>query len=107
MFSFLDVLFVGAPLIAEPHHSVRLHRQVGDNEAYARKQLARVLFDLCHHPAGLVPGKRQILEVAIAALDPIGRSANRPLEQMGDPGLQHRVGAQPDGIEKTSSCQRL
>lgn len=38
--------------------------------------------DLCHHPAGLVPGCRLILELAIAALDRLGRSASGPLEQM-------------------------
>jgi hypothetical protein len=58
------VLLGGAALVVEPHHHpVRLHRQVGDDEADTREQLARMPFDLGNHTARLVPGRGLILEV--------------------------------------------
>ena len=59
--AFLDVLLGGAALIIEPHHPIRLHGQVGDDEADLWKQLARVPFDLGDHTARLVPGCGLIL----------------------------------------------
>lgn len=48
--ALFDVLLGGAaPLVVEPHHPVRLHRQVGDDEADTREQFARMPFDLGDH----------------------------------------------------------
>ena len=48
---------------------VRLHGQVGDDEAHAGEQLARMPLDLGDDAARLVPGRSLILEVLVKALD--------------------------------------
>lgn len=58
----LEMLLGGATLIAEPHHTVRLHRQVGDDEAGMREQLVRMPFDFGDYPALLIPALRLILD---------------------------------------------
>jgi hypothetical protein len=63
------VLLGGAPLIVEPHHPVRVHRQVGDYEAHAGEQLARGPLDFGNHPAWFVPTLRLILEILMETLD--------------------------------------
>ncbi len=65
----IDVLLGGAALIIEPHHLVRLHRQVGDDEADTREQLVRMPFDLGDHTALIVPRRRLIFEVLEEPLD--------------------------------------
>ena len=53
--AFLDVLLGGAALIVEADDPVRLHWQVGDNEADAREQFAGMPFDFGDDTARLVP----------------------------------------------------
>jgi hypothetical protein len=66
--AFLDVLLGGAALVVEPNHPIRVHRQVGDNEAHTREQLARMPLDLGNDTARLVPALRLILEVLVEPL---------------------------------------
>ena len=93
VFAFLDVLLGGAALIVKPHHPVRLHRQVGDDEADLRKQLARVPFDLGDNTAFLAPGRRLIVEILEEPFD-LGqrRSPHGPRQPMGDLLAQDIVG---------------
>jgi len=97
---FLDVLLGGAALVVEPHHPVRLHRQVGDDEADTREQLARMPFDLGDHTARLVPRPCLILEVLEEPFD-LGQGwpSHRPCQPMRDLLAQDVVGGQPDGVE--------
>ena len=48
---------------------IGLRGRVGDHEAHAGAQLARMPFDLCDDAARLVPGRSLILEVLVKALD--------------------------------------
>ncbi len=67
--SFLDVLLSCAASILEAGDLVRLHGQVGDDEAHAGEQLARMPLDLGDDAARLVPGRSLILEILMKALD--------------------------------------
>ncbi len=69
VFAFVDVLRGGAALVVEPHHPVRHHRQVGDDEAITREQFARMPFDFRDYPALLDPGRRLIPEALVEAFD--------------------------------------
>ena len=55
VFAFPDVLFGGAASIVEASDLIRLHGQVGDNEAHAGEQLARMPLDPGDHTAFPVP----------------------------------------------------
>jgi len=94
--AFLDMLLCCAALIVEADDPVRLHRQVGDDEADFGEQLARMPFDLRYDTAGLVPGRRLILEVLVKAFD---RGQRRPpcrsRQSMRDLLLEHCIGGQP------------
>ena len=97
------MLLSGAALVVEPHHPVRLHRQVGDNEAHAGKQLARMPLDLGDHAAWFVPALRLILEILVEALDLGQRGApHRPGQPMCNLLPQHGIGRQPNGVEIAS-----
>ncbi len=53
--AFLDMLFGGAALVVESNDPVRLHRQLGDHEAYLweadlREQVTRMPFDIGDDP---------------------------------------------------------
>ena len=68
VFALLDMLLGGAAPVVEPDHPIRLHRQVGDDEADLGEQLARMPFDLGDHAAWLVPTLSLILEVLVEPL---------------------------------------
>ena len=55
LLAFFDVLLCRAALILEADDPVRLHRQVGDDKADAREQLAGMPFYLGDNPARLAP----------------------------------------------------
>ena len=106
--ALLDVLLGRAALIVEPHHPIRVHRQVGDDEAHAGEQLARMPFDLGNHPAWLVPALRLILEVLVEPLDLDLRGVpDRPGQLVRDLLAQDIVGGQPDGVEIACLFQTL
>ena len=107
-FALFDVLLCGAALVAEPHHPVWLHLQVGDDEADTREQLARIPFDLGDDAALLVPGRRLILEVLVEAFD-LGqrRPPHGARKPMRDLLAQNGVVGQPDGVEEPSFFQPL
>ena len=46
VFALCDVLLCGAALIVEPHHPIRVNRQVGDDEANAGERPAGMPFNL-------------------------------------------------------------
>ena len=58
---------------------------VDDEETDARKQLARMPFDLGQHPARLVPGAGLIVEGPIEPSHMVRRPADGALQQMCDP----------------------
>ena len=107
LLAFLDVLLHRAALIVEPNDPVRLHRQVGGDEADAGKQLAWMPLDLGNNTAGFVPGRRLILYVAVDTLHAFWWASNRALEQMRDPDLRNAIGAKADGVEISSRFQRF
>lgn len=84
LFAFLDVLLCCAPLIVETHDPIWFHRQVGDNEAYAREVFTGVPLDLCNDTARLVPRCRLLFEVAIDATHMVWRTSHWAIEQMGN-----------------------
>jgi hypothetical protein len=67
--ALLEVLLGPAALIVEPHHPIRVHRQVGDDVADLWEHLARMPFGLRDGPALLIPGCGLILEILLEALD--------------------------------------
>ena len=100
VFALLDMLLGGAAPVVEPDHPVRLHRQIGDDEADTREQLARMPFDLGDHAALFVPGGRLIVEILEEPFD-LGQrwSPHGPRQPMRDLFAQDVVGRQPNGVE--------
>ena len=82
-------------------------RQVGDDEADARIQLALVPLDLGHDPARLGPALRLVAEAGEEHLRLVRRPADGPRQQVPDPLLQHRVGRQADGVADPLRLQQL
>jgi len=67
--ALFDVLLGRAASVVVAADLIGLHGQVGDDEAHAGKQLARMPFDLGDDAAHLVPGRSLILAVLVKALD--------------------------------------
>ena len=100
VFAFLDVLLGGAAPVIEAHHPVGFHRQVGDDEADTREQLARVPFDLGDHTALLVARRGLIVEIDEEAFHLSQRGPpHGPRQPVRDLLAQDAVGGQPDGVE--------
>ena len=93
LLAFLDVLLCRSALVVEANDPVWLHRQVGDDEADAGEQLARMPLDLGDNAPGLVPRRRLILEVTVKATNVFRRTTDRALEQMGNLALKDTIGA--------------
>jgi hypothetical protein len=68
--AFLDVLLARAALVVEGDDTLDRPRQVGDDEADPRIQLAWMPFDLGHDAARLVPALRPIGEAGVATVLP-------------------------------------
>ena len=95
-------------LIVKPHHPVRLHRQIGDDEADTWEEFAWRPFDLGDDAARLVPGCGLILEVLVEALDlDQRRPPHGPGQPVRDLLAQDAVGGQPDGVEIARLFQSL
>src|SRR5262245_6105513 len=105
--AFLDVLLGGAAPVVELADPLGRPRQVGDDEADARIELALVPLDLRHHPARLDPALRLVAEAGEEDLRLRGRAADGPRQQVPDPLLQDRIGRQADGVADTLSLQQL
>ena len=65
--AFLDVLLARAALVVEGDDTLDRPRQVGDDKADARVQLAWMPLDLGHDAARLVPALRPIGEAGVVA----------------------------------------
>src|SRR6476660_3813508 len=96
--SFLDPLLARATPIVESDDTLGRPRQIGDDEADTRVQLARMPLDLRHNMAWLVPALRLIAEAGVTAPYLVGWSPDRALQQMSDLILQDRVGRQADRV---------
>ena len=66
--ALLDVLFGRAPVVVEGQHPFIGQTAIGDDEADAGEQFARMELDLGHNPARLRPAPRLILEAGVVAV---------------------------------------
>ena len=89
--AFLNVLLRFAPLIVEPCHPLSGTGQVGDDEADAGNQFARMPFDLSHHAADLVRALGPVAEAGVIAPHMVRRTANGSREQATDAFLKNLV----------------
>jgi len=92
------VLLCSAALVIEGNDALGRTCQIGDDEADARVQLARMPFDLGHDVARLVPALRLIGEAGKVASHLVRWLPNGALEQVPDPVLQDPVGRQSDRV---------
>ncbi len=83
--AFLDMLLRRASSIVELRHPLGRSRQVGDDEADARVQLARMPLDLGHHSAALTPGRRPVGKGSLKGV------SSTPLQSSGTPRARVRV----------------
>src|ERR1051325_8868017 len=83
-FSFLDPLLARATPVIEGDNTLGRPRQVGDDEADAGVQLARMPFDLRHNMARLVPALRLIAKAGVITRDLVRWSPDRPLGGSAD-----------------------
>src|SRR5262249_40035264 len=90
--------FRRTPPVVEAHDLLRTPLQVGDDEADAGEQLARVPLHLDYHAAGTLPRPGPVAEAVVEDLRLARRPAHGPLQQRGDLSLQHGVGLDPDGV---------
>jgi len=99
-FGFLDVLLSGATLVVEAGNALRLHRQVGDDEANLWEQLAQMPFDLGDDAALLVPALCLVMEVFEEPFD-LGqrRTSDRPGKPVHDLLAQDGIGGPADDVE--------
>ena len=80
--AFLDPLVRSAAVIVGSDDPLGWSCQVGDDEADARVQLARMPLDIGHNPSRLVPALRLIAEAGVVAAHLVRRAADRALEQI-------------------------
>src|SRR3954447_17373723 len=95
---FFDVLLACAALVLEGDNTLGRARQVGDDEADARIQLARMPFYLGHDMARPVPALRLIAEAGVVPSHLVRWSPDWALQQISDLILQDLVGRQPDRV---------
>lgn len=98
MLAFLDMLLGRASSIVELRHALGWSRQVGDDEADARVQLAGMSRDLGHDTSGLIPGRSLVAEAGMKDPDMFRRSPDGTRQQVGDAFLQDRVGRETDSV---------
>jgi hypothetical protein len=84
----LDPPLGRAPSVGEPDHPFRAPPQVRRHEADTGEQLARVPFDLGHHPPSTVPRLRPIPEAVVEDLRLLRGATHRALQQVDDVSLQ-------------------
>src|SRR4249919_1052456 len=77
--AFLDVLLARAALIVEGNDALGRARQIANDKADARVQLARMPLNLGHHVARLIPALRLIPEADKVAADLVRWSPNGAL----------------------------
>jgi hypothetical protein len=105
--AFFDPLFRRAALIVERHNALGGTPQVGDDEADAGIELARIPLHLGDHAAFAVSRSGLIAEAGVGAADMIGRATDWTREQVGDAFLQDRVGRETDGVGVAPGFQEL
>src|SRR5205823_2695554 len=105
--TLFDPLLCCAALVVKGDDPLARPRQIGDDEADARVQLARMPLDLGHDAARLVPTLRLIAEAGVEAAHLVWRSPDRALKQVSDFVLQDAIGRQPDRITYALGFEEL
>ena len=85
--AFLDPLFASAALVVEGDDVHGWPGHVGDDEAYARVEFARMPFDLGDDATRPRPGSGLIGEVRIGTAHFVRRTPDRAREQVANPLL--------------------
>src|SRR5262249_4419876 len=96
--SLFDPLLCCAAPVVESDDPLGRPRQVGNDEADARVQLARMPLDFGHNAARLAPALCLIAETGEVASHLVRWPTDRTLEQVPDPALQYAVGRKPDRV---------
>src|SRR5215204_2004460 len=99
--ALFDVLLARPALVVEGDDTLGRPRQVSDDKADARIQLARMPFYLGHDMSGLVPALRLIAEAGVVTPYIVRWSPDRSLQQISDLVLQDLIGRQADRIACT------
>ena len=100
-------MFASAALVVEGDDVLGWPGHVGDDEAYARVEFARMPFDLGDDTARFRPGSGLIDEVRVEAAHLVRRTPDRAREQVANPLLQDAVGGKPDRIFDALGLQVL
>ena len=101
------MLFRRASLIVEGDDALGRSRQIGEGEADALIQVARMPLDLGDHAAGLRPASGLVAEVCVIPAHIVRWPADRSLEQMRDAVPEHLVGRQADRITEGFGLEQL
>ncbi len=96
--SFFYPLLRRTAAVVELHHAPRWPSKVGHDESHAREQLALMMLDLRHYPAGLIPTAGLVEEVVVPDDRLVGWPAHRPSQQRLDLTPQHLVGGESDRV---------
>jgi hypothetical protein len=96
--AFLDPLLARAALIVKGDDILGGARHVGDDEADARIEFARMPFDLGDDAARPRPGPRLIGKICIGTPHFVRRSPNRARQKMANPLLQDAICRQSDRV---------
>jgi hypothetical protein len=85
--ALFDVLLAGAAVVVEGDDPLSRSGQVGDDEAGAWVQLARMPLDLGHDPARFLPALRLIGKPGVMPAHLMRRSPDWALQEMSSPVL--------------------
>jgi len=96
--AFLYSLFARPTFVVEGDDVLGRTRHVGDDEADARIEFARMPLDFRDDAARLRPASRSVGEVRVGSPDIKRGAADRAFEQIADAFLQDTVGRQPDRV---------
>src|SRR4051812_17852508 len=105
--ALFDVLLACAAPVIEGNDALSGPRQVGDDEADARVQLARVPFDLGYDVARLAPALRLISKAGVVTSYLVRWSPDRAFEHMPNLVLQDAIGRQADRVASTLGFEQL
>ena len=101
------MLFRRASLIVEGDDALGRSRQIGEGEADALIQVARMPSDLGDHATGIRPSSGLVAEVCVIPAHIVRWPADRSLEQLRDAVPEHLVGRQADRITEGFGLEQL